>query len=231
MNAMIVDTMTMEEVCSCVLKSVKANTDRISALIFHKQKDYRRIILNGNKDWYEFKPISFNADGLTYYICPTSKGKKEFKKHNVKIYVFIHFFYKGTNWYAQTLEKLTEVCLYCQHFFQRYIERHLKSDEPVTLAIVRQYFRETDGYVYCENRNNPKHKNCMYGTTSIGMCCGFMTKNYCNVWLTYIDKVTIEKGQKLEVYDRAKNLIIPIGLDKNGNNIYPFSYEPRPILV
>ena len=228
---MIVDTMTMEEVCSYVLKSVKSNVDRILALTFHKQKDYRRIILNGNKDWYEFKPITFNADGLTYYICPSSRGKKEFKRNNVIINVIVHFYYGGTNWYAYALEKFTEVGLYCQHFFKRYIERHLKSDEPVTIAIIRRYIKETDGYVYCENRENPRHKNCMYGTTKIGMCCGYITKNYFDVWLTYIDKETIEKGQKLAVYDRAKKLITPIGQDRNGNNIYPFSYEPRPVIV
>ena len=70
----------------------------------------------------------------------------------------------------------------------------------------------------------------MYGTTSIGMCCGYITKNYCDVWLTYIDKETIEKGQKLEVYDRTSKLIIPIGQDEYGNNIYPFSYEPEMVV-
>ena len=227
---MIVDTMTMEEVCSYVLKSVKANMDRILTLIYHKQKDYRRIIFNGHKNWYEFKPITFYADGMTYYICPFSKGKKEFKKQNVKIFVFVHFYYKRTNWYAHSLENFNEIGLYCQHFFQRYVKRHLKSDEPVTIGTVIQYLKETDGYVYCSHKDNPLHKNCMYGTTSIGMCCGYITKNYCDVWLTYIDKETIEKGQKLEVYDRTSKLIIPIGQDEYGNNIYPFSYEPEMVV-
>lgn len=224
---MIVETMTMEEVCSYVLKSVKANMDRISALVYHKSKDYRRTILKSKKVRHEFPPISFEADGLIYYICPSSNGKKEFKQYGVKMYVFVHFYYKGTNWYAQCLENYTEIGLYCQHFFKRYIERHLKNDKPVTIDTVIQYLNETDSNVYCSHKENPKHKNCMYGTTNIGMCCGYITKNYCNVWLTYIDKETIEKGHKFEVYDRTKELVIPIGQDKDGKYVFPFCIEPR----
>lgn len=225
---MIVDTMTIEEVGNAVLKTARANRNRFEAIVGYNQPAYKKIIYRGNKDRYDFKTIPVKADGISFYIFPYSEGKKEFKKYGVAYTVIAHFFYNGTNWYCQLLESMTEVGLYVQHFFQRYIERHLKIETPVTIDIIRQYFKETNCSSFCLRKENPRHPNCMYGTTNIGLCCGFMAKNHFDVWLTFIDKETIERGDKYEVYNKTERFSIPIGRDNSGNYIYPFYYQPYP---
>lgn len=218
---MIVDTMTMKEVGEAVLKAVQGNPMKIVSTILQKDKLYRRIILKGGERRYDFKPIRSEADGITFYICPFSFGKRDYKKYGLSFGLFAHFFYKGTNWYALLCNYTTVVNLYNQHFFKRYIERHLKDGSKVTIDTVRQYFKETNYSANCQIKENPSHKDCVYGATNIGVCCGYHcgTKRI-TVWLTYIDKETLSRGDKKKVFDDSADSLPPIGMDAFGQRIY-----------
>lgn len=218
---MIVDTMSMKDVGEAVLKTVQCNLMKIAIPMLKMNKKYRRIILKGGDKRIDFMPIRTEADGITFYLCPYSLGKRDTKKYSLVFGLFAHFFYRGTNWYALLCDDNRTVNLYNQHFFKRYIMRHLKDGRKVSIDTVRHYFKETDYLTNCQIKQNPRHKNCIYGATNIGVCCGY----YCGskritVWKTYIDQETLSKGDKKEVFDDSADKLIPIGMDGFGQRIF-----------
>ena len=215
---MIVDTMSIEEVGNAIIKTAKANIERIANAILSKDKLYRRTILKGGERRYDFKPLRSIVDGITFYVCPYSKGKKDYKKYGIMYGLFAHFYYQGTNWYAMLCGNGDRTTLYQQHFFERYIERHLKDGSKVSIDTVRHYFKETDYLTSCKMIENPNHPNCVYGATNIGVCCGYHCgSNRITVWKTYIDKETLYRGDKKEVFDKSADRFTPIGMDSKGN--------------
>ena len=219
--SMIVDTMTMKEVGEAILKAVQRNLMKIASPMLRKDKLYRRIILKGGERRYDFKPLRSYADGITFYVCPFSLCKRDYKKYSLAFGLFAHFFYKGTNWYALLCDDNRTVNLYNQHFFKRYIERHLKDGSKVSIDTVRQYFKETDYLTNCKIKENPRHKNSVYGATNIGVCCGYHCgSTKITVWLTYIDKDTLSRGDKKEVFDDSADSLIPIGMDALGQRVF-----------
>ena len=220
LTRMIVDTMTIEELGDAVIKTVQANIFGITNVLFSKDKLYKRIIIKGGEKRYDFKPLRSEADGITFYVCPYSNGKRDYKKYGLSFALFAHFFYKGTNWYALLCDNNTKVNLYQQHFFERYIERHLKDGSNVTIDTVRHYFKETDYLTNCRVTKNPKHPNCIYGATNIGVCCGYHCGRRITVWLTYIDKGTLTRGFKKDVFNESADMFTPIGTDALVNRIF-----------
>ena len=225
-NVMIVDTMSFEEVGNAITKAAQTNMQRITSVMFPKDKLYRRIILRGGERRYDFKPLRTDADGITFYVCPYSKSKRDFKKYGLMFGLFAHFFYQGTNWYAMLSDNYDRVALYQQHFFERYIERHLKDSSNVSIDTVRHYFKETDYFTNCRMIENPKYPNCVYGATNIGVCCG----NHCGsrnltVWKTYIDKETLSRGDKKDLFDESADRFTPIGMDSIGNRLFEGDLE------
>lgn len=216
---MIVDTMSMEEVGKAVIKAAIASRMKIFGLVKRKENKYRKVILKGGEKYYDFKPIPMVTDGITFYVCPHTKGKRDYKKYGILYAVFAHFFYKGTNWYALLLQNYERVAIYQHHFFERYIERHLMNNSEVTLETVMQYFKETDYHSQSKPLENSLHNNCIYGATNIGVCCGYHCGISILIWLTYIDKETLTKGAKKEHFDKYKD-DEPIGFDASGNRIY-----------
>ena len=217
---MIVDSMSTEEVYDAIIKAVEANTASIESVISPKKKVYRRIILKGGDKRHDFKPLRKVVDGITFYVCPYSRSKRDYKKHDIMYVLFAHFFYMGTNWYAMMCNGDC-VALYKQHFFERYIERHLKDGSNVSIDTVHHYFIETDYLINCRMIENPKHPNCVYGATNIGVCCGYhLGNNKMAVWSTYVDKETLNRGDKKDLYDESNDRFIPIGTDSQGNRIF-----------
>ena len=223
---MIVDTMSIEEVGNAVIKTAKANAERFASVVLPREKLYRRTILKGGDKRYDFKPLRSDADGVTFYVCPYCNGKRGFKKHGVMFGLFAHFFYQGTNWYALLCGNFDSVSLYQQHFFERYIERHIKDGSKVSIDMVRHYFKETDYLTNCRMIENPKHPNCVYGATNIGVCCGFHCgSSRITVWKTYIDKETLSRGDKKDIFDKSADRFTPIGIDSQGNRIFEGDLE------
>lgn len=217
---MIVDTMSIEEVGNAIIKAVQTNKKQIASATVPKDKLYRRTILKGGERRYDFKPIRTEADGITFYVCTYSMGKKDYKKFGLMLCLFAHFYYQGTNWYAMLCSDYNTVAFYQQHFFERYIERHLKDGSKVSIDTVRHYFKETDYHTNCRAVRNPKYANCIYGATNIGVCCG----RYCGrgnmiVWLTYIDQETLCRGEKKIIFDDSVSLTAK-GVDAQGNRLF-----------
>lgn len=217
---MIVDTMNMEEIGKAIMKVVKYKMICLASVTCPMDKVYKRIVLKGDKR-YDFKPLKKVVDGITFYVCPYSRSKKDYKKYGIMYGLFAHFFYQGTNWYAMLCGNGDSVTFYKQHFFERYIERHLKDGSKISIDTVRHYFKETDYLTSCKMIENPKYPNCVYGATNIGVCCGY----HCDsgkiiVWLTYIDKETLSRGDKKDLFDESADRFTPIGIDAQGNRIF-----------
>lgn len=213
---MIVDSMTLQEVGEAILKAAVNNRTSILSLIHRKTKDYRRIIIKGLKDRYDFQPLSFTADDIDFFICPFSLGKKDFKKFGMLYCLFAHIYYKGTNWYCNIVENYTRVNMYCNHFFERYIERHLKDDSTVNVNSVRRYFKEADHLHYWFPIENPRHPNCIYSATKNGLCCGFKVSDNIIALMTYLNNDTLVLGKKRFAYDIAQRAFETVYMDANG---------------
>lgn len=217
---MIVDTMTFKEVGDSLLKEYKEyHMDRIFRLLEHKRKNYRRVILANGEKRIKFNPFSYTYQTTEMFILPFSEGKKDFKKYDISYYVFARFFYRGQYWYAKFNCTTDIVDIYSQHFFLRYIERHLKSDNMVGIDVVSKFMYDTEAVCLVKGIDSDKYENCIYGSTSIGMCFGQGFGNI-NVWKTYIDKETIEYGIKKKTFDIGTEMLKPVGLDKFGLKVY-----------
>jgi hypothetical protein len=212
---MIVDTMSIEEVSDAVLKAAIMSQQKIYNLLDAKRKTYKKIIWRGNKNKFYFTPISFRTDSITFYLCPYSNGKNEFRQYGISYGLFAKFFYHRTNWYTLVLDQFTGVALYQQHFFERYVERHLKEEIPVSIDVVRRFFKETD-YLTCSKvYENPLHPNCIYGATKIGVCCGYRSDNS-EVWCTYIDEDTLANGDKRKIFDESQYMFVEPEINDGG---------------
>lgn len=190
---MIVDKMNFNEVGEELLRFYDKNIERVITLLMHKNREYRRIILSKGEKRIDFKPISYENINQVY-ILPFSLGKKDFKKYGLSFYFIVKFYYQKKYWYAKIDCRHRKVEIYAYHFFQRYIERHLDGVGNVGIDIVRKYMIETVALT-CIDKKEEIYEKSVYGTTSIGMCCGRYYDNI-NVWLTYIDKKTIKKVLK-----------------------------------
>lgn len=213
---MIVDTMTYEEVGDSILKAARKSLPKIGRLLNAHRKAYMRIIRNSKKERCDFKPIPFKYDGIDFYIFAYSLGKQYVKKHQFPICLVAKVLYRKTVWYCLVSDGMCMTQLFQKHFFERYIERHLKTDYKVDIDIVRRYLKETN-YVSAQKIfENPLHENCLYGATNIGICCGYHCKYKMAIWLTYIDKETLTLGAKKDIFDESREGLEPIGVDCYG---------------
>ncbi len=213
---MIVDTMSLQEVGETILKTAIKNIPRIKGMVRSKERTYKRIIYKGLKDMYDFQPLQFEADGINYHLCPYSIGKSDYKKYGMLYTLFAHFYYNGTNWYCTITNNFKSVSIYCNHFFERYIERHLKDDSSVNPEIVRKFFNETDHLHYNRLIENPKHPNCIYSSSRIGVCCGYRVSKNILAFMTYIDKDTLTLGDKKESYDIGLKALDSVYMNEKG---------------
>lgn len=220
---MIVDNMTLQEVGEAILKAAINYYPTIMSKLAYKERDYRRIVIKGLKDRYDFKPIPFKAYGIEFYLCPYALGKSDFKKFGIAYCLFAHVYYRGTNWYCLVMNDFCGLQMYCNHFFERYIERHLKDDSIVNAETVRKYFKETDYLTYNRVIENPRHDNCLYATTKIGICCGEIITENVLVYKTYIDEETIIRGGKKEAFDFGTERLDAVITNEMGLREIPFA--------
>lgn len=220
---MIVDTMTLKEVGEAILKASQKSATKVERLLLRNDKRYRRVIIKGLKERYDFQPIPFTTDGIEFILCPFSKGKKDYKKYGIAYGLFAHVYYNGTNWYCMITWDFQKVLMYCNHFFERYIERHLQDDSTVSADIVRQYFKETDYLTnYCDI-DNPNYMNCIYGATNIGVSCGEKVANNIFVYKTFIDLETITLGDKKTTFDMGQKVFESLVTNKLGIRDFGFA--------
>lgn len=218
---MIVDTMSFEEIGGAITRAFHSNVEKLQNCISPYEGKYKRIIQKSDRR-FDFVPVSFLADGIRFYVCPYSRSKSEYKKYGLMFGVFAHFFYQGTNWYVMLCGKgFDSLQMYKHHFFERYIQRHLKDGSEVSIDTVRYYFKETDYITDCKFIENPKYQNCVYGATDAGLCCGYYVNSKIFVWSTYLDSSTIERGNKQEVLNDYANSLPAIDIDSFEQCIYP----------
>ncbi len=223
---MIVDTMSFIELEEHLLNRKKIIMPLLERMMKAKDKDYRRIVYKSQKDRIDFKPLYLKNDEIEFYVCVYSLGKNDYRKFGPNFTLFAHFFYKKTNWYAHFVDKLSTINFYSQHFFKRYIERHLKDDSEVTSEIVRRYFKEIDNMTYICSIENLKYENCMYGGTHIGVSCGESIKKMCGeeiigqvvVFKTYIDNETLTRGEKDRTYKVSQEAFQHVVMGELGYN-------------
>ena len=213
---MIVDTMSLQEVGETILKTATRNIPTVAKMILRKEKVYKRVIYRGLKERYDFQPLLFTDDGIEFIICPFSLGKRDYKKYNMAIGLFAHVFYRGTNWYCLITWDYSRVQMYCNHFFERYIERHLKDNSQVNVETVRKYFKETDYLTLYRFVDNPKYENCVYASTKIGVCCGQAISKNIVAYKTYIDMETLTQGDKKTVFDKGQITFPKLIINKLG---------------
>lgn len=208
--------MSLHEVGEAILKASQKSICRIVKMGANKDKDYRKVIIKGLKDRYDFQPISFTTDGIEFILCPYSKGKKDYKKYGMKYGLFAHVFYRGTNWYCLITWDFLSVMMYCNHFFERYIERHLHDDKKVNVDIVRRYYKEIDYLTYNYDIDNPQYENCIYGVNNIGVCCGEKISNNILVYKTFIDMETITIGDKRKAFNKGQKALESVVTNEVG---------------
>lgn len=213
---MIVDTMSLQEVGEAILKTAISNIPTIAKMIIRKERIYKRVIYSGLKERYDFQPLSFADNGIEFYICPYSKGKRDYKKYGMANGLFAHVYYRGTNWYCLINYDYSRVYMYCNHFFERFIERHLKDKSIVNVEVVRKYFKETDYLSTWRFVDNPKYENCIYASTNIGVCCGQMISKNVLAFKTYIDMETLTLGDKKNVFDVGQLVFDRLTTNKLG---------------
>ena len=209
---MIVDTMTLKEVGETILKTVPKVIPTIFEMLERKDKNYRKIIIKGEKERYDFNPIHITTDGINFIMCPYSLGKKHYKKNGILCYLIAHVYYNNTNWYCTINYDLQSVQMYCNHFFMRYIERHVKDGSMVNVEIVRKYFKEINYLTTIYEIENYKHEDCIYAATNIGLCCGRLVSNQVYIYLTYIDRETLTIGDKRKAFDDGQKLLETVEL-------------------
>ena len=208
--------MTIEEVGEAILKAAKKSLPKVGRLLEAHRKAYMRIIRKRKKKRYDFKPIPFKYDGIDFYMFVYSYEGRHIKKHQFPICLVANVLYRNTIWYCLVSEDMSIAQLYQKHFFERYIERHLKVDCKVDIDIVRKYFKETNYVSTQKIMENPLHENCLYGATNIGICCGYHCNYRMAVWLTYIDKSTLTLGAKKDLFDECREGLELIGINSHG---------------
>lgn len=218
---MIQDNMTLDEVGRSLLRTALQNYPHFLSLIVQKRKKYRRIILKGGQERYDFKPIEVLVENITFHICPYSLGKHDFKKYDLCFCLLASFKYRNMERYCMVSDYGTSVQIYTRHFFERYIERHLKDDSEVDIRLVRHFFREIDYVCHPVPVEKEGQDNAIYAGTNIGTCCGYKACEKVYVFKTYIDEQTLKKGDKRKVFDVTQPLLQPVGMDCLGNRIYP----------
>ena len=106
--------------------------------------------------------------------------------------------------------------MFCNHFFERYIQRYLKDDSEVNAETVRKFFKETD-YLYINSPiENPKHPNCVYASMNIGIACGEIVSKQVTVYKTFLCKDTLTLGDKKMVFDKGQEDFERIVMNKYG---------------
>lgn len=217
---MILDSMTIEEVGKCLLRTAQQNYLRFGLLMAHKNNKYRRFIIKRGQERYDFKPINVQVENITFHICPYSLSKLDFKKFGLSFCLLASFTYQNRKRYCMFTNLCLSVQIYTKHFFERYIERHLKDDSKVDFNLIRHYFKEIDYVLNPEAVKKEGYENAIYAGTKIGTCLGYKACDNVYVFKTYIDKETV-RGEKRKVFNESQPLLQPIGMDCLGNRIYP----------
>ena len=221
MRFMILDNMTLEEVGKGLLTTAQSSYPRFMGIMSHKEKEYRRIAIKSGQGRLDFKTINVQMENITFHICPYSFGKQDYKKFGLSFCLLASFKYQRKDMYCLISNYGTGLQIYTRHFFERYVERHLKDDSEVSINLVRKYFRETECVCMIESVEREGYDNSVYGGTNIGTCCGYKVCENVYVFKTYIDEETLSRGDKRKVFDESQPLIKPVGMDALGNRIYP----------
>ena len=215
------DKLNIQEVGRSLLKTAQQNYLRFGLILSHNEKKYRRIAIKKGQERIDFKPINVQVENITFHICPYSLNKQDYKKYGSNFCLLASFKYRKKDMFCMISDYGTNIQMYTKHFFERYIERHLKDDSEVNINLVRKYFKETEYVCHIESVDREGYDNSIFGGTNIGTCCGYKVCDNVYVFNTYIDVETLKKGDKRRVYDESQPLIQPIGMDAIGNRIFP----------
>lgn len=197
--------MTFEEACMEVNKELLRIKPKMKATIGSKVKAYRKTIASIPNKKIIFKTLEFKMYNITFYVVPFINSKKEFMKGELPNFIFAKFYYKSSIYYA--IQMTDSLNIFTKHFFERYIERHLKLEDcSVTADIVKNFCLDNiDTGCVLADILNTKYKNCIYLSFKDGMGCGNIINNKLVVLKTYIENETVHNGVKREFMDGTPN--------------------------
>lgn len=192
---MILENMNIQEVGRSLLKTAQQNYLRFGLILSHNEKKYRRIAIKKGQERIDFKPINVQVENITFHICPYSLNKQDSKKYGFNFCLLASFKYRKKDMFCMISDYGTKIQMYTIHFFERYIERHLKDDSVVNINLVRKYFKETEYVCHIESVEKEGYENSVYGGTNIGACCGYKVCDNVYVQNIYRRGNTKERGQ------------------------------------
>lgn len=204
--SMIVPSMTIQEIHKEVFEDVRSLKDKIDPLHI----DFRKVVLDGKR-----YPLTKSYDYLTtekknlFVIDFTALKRSDWKKPVLSVYA-IYSRPEGKYAVSLTLD-MNLISIYPPHFFQRYQERILKDRSITSDVLIRQYFKNSWGFmgavinenfesVYHCFENNEKDKVDFVAATSQGYCFGEKQGNV-NIIKTILSEDMLFENQKAIFYD------------------------------
>jgi hypothetical protein len=209
---------SIKSFCNMALDNLKCNINIVLRKTVAKEKIYRRIILKNGEQTIFFKSDERECNNYKYIVYVKSYGKKDYTKRGLIFYIVTPFTLFGKNYYIYYVNNFNSMVVYTQHFFERYVERHLKDNKSFSKDIIGLYLKDTDCIMADYNINHKRYNNCVYSSTLIGTCCGRKVTNNIILYSTFISKDTLEKGEKKIIYDKGKELFNDV-FDINGKRI------------
>lgn len=210
---------TIESICGLAYKNLTEHFDEIFAKFNALQNKYRKAVLKQNTDdSIFFKPIERKSNGFTYIIYPSSNGKRDFKKYGMIFFLVTPFYVDGKPYYVRYdgVKRNNKFNVYTQHFFDRYIERHLGNESNLSMVeVIKDFLKETDALDYIKAAEGDKYENGLQLANKVGV--DSVTKISDNILLhkTFVGNSTIRMGKRQEAKE-AFERVKPYIFDANG---------------
>lgn len=204
--------------CNLALENLKGNLKEVMRKALAKEKDYRRTIFKKGEQTVFFKSDERECNGYKYIVYVKSYGKKDYAKRGLIFYIVTPFTLFGKHYYIHYAKKFERMDVYTQHFFDRYIERHLKDGRNFNNDVIGRYFKDTDCITMFGDVIHNKYSDCVYASTLIGTCCGRRITDKILLYSTFINEDTITKGTKKVIFDAGNQLFDKL-FDNNGKRI------------
>ena len=166
---MIVDTMSMEQICAEYNKIEKIYRPKCERQLSKGGEKYREIhrymVKKKPKGHIQFKPLTCKVDASTTFYCvPESLGHNLFKKYGLMKSYFMTFRYKNRMLGLQRTNGSKRLfVIYTSHFMARYIERILESSATREEALL--HYINNNSSAYFTNAHNVTDLYDLMGVT------------------------------------------------------------------
>lgn len=216
---MIKDSMTLQEVGKCLLKTGQMNYFRFAMILFRHKKEYQSIFFNSGEDSYDFQTIKVEVGNISFYICPYVISKSDYEKYGTCFCLLASFTYKDEEWYCMFSNYNRQVTIFTSDFFEQYIQTHLKDDSVVDIDSVRYFFKSIDYLINAEHIDNTDLENAILSGTKIGILRGFEACKDVSVYNEYVDKELLQGDEMKRLFNESLQRFDSIEMDSLGDRI------------